>query len=87
SFVFLRTLEEGGCAARANASPGSERMLIVVNNSEKTKSIEVPMDGTALAGCTSFAPQAPAAAAAATIAAHQLRIDEPAESMSVFEVR
>jgi neopullulanase len=87
SFVFVRTLDQGGCPAGANPSPTGERMLIVVNDSKTTKSIEVPMDGTALAGCTSFAPQAPAAAAAATIAAHELRIDEPAESMSVFEVR
>jgi hypothetical protein len=45
------------------------------------------MDGTALAGCTSFAAQAPGASAPAAIAAGKLHIDEPADSMSVYEVR
>jgi hypothetical protein len=62
-------------------------MLVVVNDSEQTKSIEIPMDDTALAGCTSFAPQAPAAAPAAAISAGKIHIDEPAQSISIYEVR
>jgi len=87
AFVFVRTLEAVGCVAGAKLPAADTRILVVVNDSEKTKSIAIPMDGTALAGCTSFAPQAPAAAAAATIIARQIRIDEPADSMSVYEVR
>ncbi len=62
-------------------------MLIVVNDSEKTKSIQIPMDGTALAGCTSFAPQVPAATAPAVADRGALHIDEPPQSMSIYEVR
>jgi glycosidase len=87
AFVFVRTLNEGGCSAGANPTAENARVLIVVNDSEKPKSIEIPMDDTALAGCTSFAPLAPAAAAAATVSASQLRIDEPAESISFYEMR
>jgi neopullulanase len=87
AFVFVRTLAEGGCTAGANETDANERMLVVVNDSEKTKSIDIPMDGTALAGCTSFAAQAPGAIAAATISASQLHVDEPPQSISVYEVR
>ncbi len=87
AFVFVRTVEEGGCSAGANPPAANARMLIVVNDSAKAKSIAIPMDGTALAGCTGFAPQAPAASAAATANGGTLHIDAPAESMNVYEVR
>jgi glycosidase len=87
AFVFVRAFDEGGCAAGANPPAANTRVLIVVNDSEKTKSIGIPTADTALAGCTSFTPQTPATAAPATISAGQIHIDEPAESMSVYEVR
>jgi glycosidase len=87
AFVFVRALDEGGCIVGANPTAENARMLVVVNDSEQTKSIQIPMEGTALAGCTSFAPQAPAANAAATVAAGQIHIDEPAQSISIYEVR
>ena len=87
AFVFVRTLQEGGCSAGAKSPDANARILIVVNDSEKAKSITVPMDGTALAGCTRFVLQAPAADAAATVKGRALSIVEPAESMSVYEVR
>jgi len=87
AFVFVRTLDEGGCSAGANPTAANMRMLIVVNDSDNAKSIQIAMDGNALAGCTSFVAQAPATAAVTTIDAGQLRINEPAESMSVYLVR
>jgi glycosidase len=87
AFVFVRTFDEGGCTGGANPPAANARVLIVVNNSEKTKSIAIPTQDTALAGCTIFTPQTPAAAAPATIADGQIHIDEPAQSMSVYEVR
>ncbi len=87
AFVFVRTLEEGGCSAGANSPASNVRMLIVVNDSETSKSLAIPMDGTALAGCAKFAPQAPSASAAVTANRGTLHIDEPAQSISIFEVR
>jgi len=87
AFVFVRTLDEGGCVAGADTAPASARMLIAVNDSEKAKSIEVAMDGTALAGCTSFTQQALGASVAATANGGRLHIDEPPQSMSMYEVR
>jgi glycosidase len=87
SFVFVRTLEGGGCANQAHAAGADLRVLIVVNDSEKAKTIAIPMDGTALAGCSTFMPQAPTATAAASVDGGALHIDEPPQSMSVYEVR
>jgi glycosidase len=87
SFAFVRTLSDGDCTSGANPSPANQRMLIVVNDSAQAKLISVPTDGTALAGCSTFAPQTPAASAATTISTHYLHIEEPADSMSVYEVR
>lgn len=87
AFVFIRTLDDGGCTAGANPSAANARMLVVVNDSEKSKSIEIPMDGSALAGCTSFTPQAPTATAAAAVDSGRFKINEPPQSMSIYEVR
>jgi glycosidase len=87
AFVFVRTLDEDGCTAGTNSAAANARMLIVVNESEKAKSIEIPMDGSALADCASFAPQAATVAGGASANGTTLHIDAPAESMSVYEVR
>ncbi|MGB6725431.1 MAG: alpha-amylase family glycosyl hydrolase [Terracidiphilus sp.] len=87
AFVFVRTLNEGGCVAGANTPAADARLLIAVNDSETTKSIGIPMDGTALAGCTSFAALAPAATVVATANDGTLHIDEPPQSISIYEVR
>ncbi|HUB52278.1 MAG TPA: alpha-amylase family glycosyl hydrolase [Terracidiphilus sp.] len=86
-FVFVRTLEAGGCAAQGNSQAVDSRVLIVVNDSENAKSLAIPMDGTALAGCSAFTPLAPGAAVSAGVDGGTLHVDEPPQSMSVYEVR
>jgi glycosidase len=82
-FAFVRSPDEAGCA------PGrsSERMLIVVNKAQSSRVVELPMAETALAGCETFEAEAPANGAAPAINGGKLRIEEPAESMTVFAVR
>jgi glycosidase len=87
AFVFVRALEAGGCTAGAEEPTPNARVLIVVNDSEQAKSIAIPMDGTALAGCSTFTPQAPATATPASFSGGALHIDEPPQSMSVYEVQ
>jgi neopullulanase len=81
-FAFVRTLDRGPC------SPGlPARMLIVLNKSDAPKSLDLPLDDDALAGCTVFAPQSPATGPIPVAGDGKLHIEEPAESISVFEVR
>jgi hypothetical protein len=62
-------------------------MLIVVNKAQSSRVVELPMAETALAGCETFEAEAPANGAAPAINGGKLRIEEPAESMTVFAVR
>ena len=87
SFVFVRTLAAGGCGATHGGVDATARMLIVVNDSTAAKQVHVATGGTALEGCTSFEPEAPTAQAPAVTGTGELEIDEPPQSMSVYEVR
>lgn len=83
AFAFVRSPGEGGCV-----SPSApERFLIVVNKGKGSETVDLPMDGTALAGCTQFAAAAPALGQAPRIAGGKLQIVEPAESLSIYAVR
>jgi len=84
-FAFVRALDGNGCAQ--NSAAGAARFLIVLNKSEKAGSLDLPMDGTALAGCTAFTAEAPASGAAPVISGGKLHVDEAPESMSVYSVR
>jgi glycosidase len=86
SFVFVRALDANGCS-ESGKSTADARLLIVVNRSDNLKSIDLPMNETALAGCTQFTAEAPATGAAPTIGNSQLHIEEAPESMTVYEVR
>jgi glycosidase len=83
AFAFVRTPDGAGCSP----DHAKESFLIVVNKAPKAKSMRLPMEDTALAGCDRFTALQPAAGAAPTIAAGGLQWEEPAESMTVFEVR
>ena len=83
TFAFVRSPGEAGCAP----DHSSERMLIVVNKAQHSRVVELPTDETALAGCTAFEAQSPAAGAVPAVAGGKLKIEEPAESMTVYAVR
>jgi hypothetical protein len=86
-FAFVRATEAGGCSSSDSSDRSKERLLIIVNKASRVESLELPMEATALAGCTKFQALAPAAATAAVANGEKLHIDEPAESISVYEVR
>lgn len=45
------------------------------------------MEETALAGCMKFQPEAPTTGTVPVVNAGKLHIEEPAESITVFDVR
>jgi glycosidase len=87
SFAFMRALDANGCVESSKPDAASARQLIIVNKSDKPKSIDVPMDETALAGCSQFTAEAPATGAAPAVSGGKLHIEEAPESMTVYEVR
>jgi hypothetical protein len=58
-----------------------------VNKSVQSKPAELPLEDTALAGCTDFHATAAASGAAPVVSGGKLHVEEPAESMTVYEVR
>ena len=82
SFAFTRTLSHQGC----KQAPG-DRLLIVLNKSKQSKMIDLPLSDNSLEGCSEFTAMPQAAAATATQNDGKLHINEPAESLSVFQVR
>jgi glycosidase len=86
-FAFVRTLEDAGCSSDHSSDPAKVRFLIVVNKAKQSKTMDLQMEDSALAGCTGFQVAAPATGAAPVVSGGKLHIEEPAESMTVFEVR
>ena len=87
AFAFVRTPTESGCSSDHSSSPSNERFLIVVNKGTQLKTLDLPTDMTALAGCTLYEAEASVVGAAPVVKARTLHIEEPAQSLTVFEVR
>ncbi|HEV2133515.1 MAG TPA: alpha-amylase family glycosyl hydrolase [Terracidiphilus sp.] len=83
SFAFVRGADAAGCDAHGR----SERLLVVVNKSGQSQSLELPVSNTALAGCTSFAAAPITPGEQPQLSNGKLRIEEPAESMTIYAVR
>jgi neopullulanase len=81
-FAFTRTLSHQGCAEAAG-----DRLLVVLNKSKQTKSIDLPLAETSLADCKNFAALPQAHSASATQHNGKLHVEEPAESLTIFQVR
>jgi glycosidase len=86
-FAFVRALDAAGCSQGSKSDEDSARFLIVLNKSDKAKSIDLPMDGTALAGCTQFAAEAPATGVTPAISGGKLHVEEAPASITVYEAR
>jgi glycosidase len=86
AFAFVRTLESSACSARHSSDPVKQRLLIVVNKAQQSKTLDLPVDDTALAGCTVFQPATPATGVTSSLNGGKLHIEEPAQSITVFEV-
>jgi hypothetical protein len=87
SFAFVRATTDAGCSANSSENRVEDRVLIVINKADQAKSIDLPMQETALAGCTVFQGQPPAAGSTPVIDAARLHIQEPPQSMSLYIVR
>jgi glycosidase len=87
AFAFVRTPEEAGCSAEHSPDPSKERFLIIANKAAQSKLLELPVEETALAGCTVFQAAVPATGTVPVVSGGKLHIEEPAESMTVFAVR
>ena len=81
-FAFVRSPDETGCAP----DHSSGRLLIVVNKADRSKVVNLPVEETALAGCTEFHAAAPATGIAPVVSGGKLHIEEPAASITVFDV-
>jgi glycosidase len=66
-FAFVRASEAGSCSSThpsdVSHDPSPQRLLIVVNKAKHSESLELPVEGTALAACTRFLSMAPATGA------------------------
>jgi glycosidase len=82
-FAFVRATDAAGCTP----DHSTERLLIVVNKAAQSKPAELPLEDTALAGCTEFHATAVATGSAPLVSGGNLHVEEPAESMTVYEVR
>jgi hypothetical protein len=81
-FAFVRSPDGTGCSADHD----SDRLLIVVNKAQESGVVDLPLEETALAGCAHFQVVEPAAGAVPALNGGKLHIEEPAESITVFEV-
>ncbi len=81
-FAFVRSPGSAGCGP----DHAAERMLIVVNKAQHKESIDLPMEGTALAGCRDFNAVVPAKAEEPVAGEGKLHIEEDAESITIFAV-
>jgi glycosidase len=86
-FIFVRTPIETGCSPDHAASPANERFLVVVNKGAQSKTFDLPTEQTALAGCAEFKTASPSAGTTPRAHDRTLHLEEPAQSMTVFEVR
>ena len=82
-FVFLRSPDGTGCSPDQHI----DRLLIVVNKGAQSNVIDLPMDETALSGCTKFQAAAPTTGVTPVISGGKLHIEEPAASITIFDVQ
>lgn len=83
AFAFVRAAIGSDCVA----DHSRERVLIVVNNGPQNKAIELPVNDTALAGCTIFDGAVMTPGSQPVVRDGKLHIDEAPESMTVYAVR
>jgi glycosidase len=82
-FAFVRASNETGCSP----DHSRERVLIVVNKGRQNQTVELSTEDTALAECTDFDSMTPALGSAPQLESGKLRINQGAESMSLYRVR
>jgi glycosidase len=86
-FAFLRSQDDAACTVDHSIDPSKQRLLIVVNKAQQSKVLDLPVKETGLANCTEFHPLAPTAGATPILRGDKLHIEEPAESILVYDAR
>jgi glycosidase len=81
-FAFVRSADEAGCTPDQH----SDRLLIVANKAGRSKVVDLPVEETALAGCTKFQVADPTTGVTPAVSGGKLHIEEPAASITVFDV-
>ena len=82
-FAFVRAASGGGCST----DHVQERVLVVVNKAQETRTVDLPLENTALFGCTEFKVLEPVTGSAVRLDAGKLHVDQGAESMTLYGVR
>jgi glycosidase len=82
-FAFVRSASGSSCSA----DHSKEIYLITVNKAQRGQSFDLPMKESTLSACTRFRALAPTAKAKTKLDGGRLHIEEPAESMTVYELR
>jgi glycosidase len=82
-FAFVRSSDEAGCSSDHK----KERYLVIANKAQQSKLVVIAESETALEGCTEFRALMPGKAAAPLFSEGKLQIEEPAQSMTLYEVR
>lgn len=80
--AYVRTADEKGCTTFGHP----DRFLIVANKSGQSKAVDLPVEETALAGCTKFQAETPTAGVTPVVSGGKLHIEEPATSLTIFDV-
>ena len=83
TFVFVRTQQDHGCSPNHD----TEQLLIVVNKAPQSEPVDLPVEGTALAGCSDFRVVSPNMGAVPAVSNGKFHLQEPAQSLTVFAVR
>ena len=83
TFAFVRASADTGCSPdHSNA-----RLLMVMNKAQHSNTVELPVADSALQGCAQFSIKSPSTGAVPVLSNGKLHIEEPAESMTVYQVQ
>jgi neopullulanase len=82
AFAFVRAMNDAGC----KSDHSTERLLIIANKAPQSKVVELSAEETALAGCTKFDSALSGTGETPQLRGGTLRIEEPAESMTIYAV-
>ncbi len=82
-FAFVRASANTGCSP----DHSNMRLLIVVNKAQRSSKVELPVAETALADCLQFSVKSPSTGAIPVLNNGKLHIEEPAESMTVYQAQ
>ncbi len=82
-FAFVRAPADTGCSP----DHSNIRFLIIVNKAQHSNKVELPVAESALAGCVQFSVRAPSTGTVPVLNNGKLHIEEPANSMTVYQVQ